>query len=335
MMNQMKQMNQMMKNNIKEFFNAIDNSDKICIIGHVAPDGDCIGSVMALYEFLIAEYDKELYIGFDGNIPYNFQGYVDKKLILTDFEDKKFDLLVVLDCSDEERLGKYKCIISNSKKVICIDHHKTNTEFADINIIDHAISSTGELLFHILKSENKQINLKIAEYIYIAIITDTGKFSYSSTSSVTHEVASELIQIGVDVAKIDNKIYNSKPISTVKAYIDCISNINFYYDNKLGIAKISDEIINKNNVNMNDIEGIVEFIREVNEVEISCVLKEYDSDLTKISLRSKNDIDVSDISKKFGGGGHAKAAGFQMNKNLKDTEIALIEELKEYLGGGQ
>lgn len=331
----MKQMNQMMKNNIKEFFNVIDNSDKICIIGHVAPDGDCIGSVMALYEFLIMEYDKELCIGFDGKIPYNFQGYVDEDLILTDFEDKKFDLLVVLDCSDEERLGKYKCLISNSKKVICIDHHKTNTEFADINIIDPEISSTGELLFHILKSENKQINLKIAEYIYIAIITDTGKFSYSSTSSVTHEVASELIQIGVDVAEIDNKIYNSKPISTVKAYIDCISNINFYYDNKLGIAKISDEIVNKNNVNMNDIEGIVEFIREVSEVEISCVLKEYDSELTKISLRSKNDIDVSDISKKFGGGGHAKAAGFQMNKNLKDTEITLIEELKEYLGGGQ
>lgn len=325
------QMNQKMKNNIKEFFNEVNNSDKICVIGHIAPDGDCIGSVMALYEFLKTEYDKDVCFGFDGKIPYNFKSYIDEKLILADFDDKKFDLLIVLDCGDEERLGKYKSLIPNSKKIICVDHHKTNTEFADINIVDPTISSTGELLFHMLKFENKQISLKMAEYIYTAIITDTGNFAYSSTSSTTHRVAAELIEIGVDVAKIDNQIYNSKPVSTVKAYIECISNINFYYDNKLGIAKISDEIVKRNNANINDIEGIVEFIREINEVEISCVLKEYNPALTKVSLRSKNDIDVSEISKKFEGGGHAKAAGFQINGNLKESEAILVKELEEYL----
>ncbi len=325
-------MNQMMKNNISEFFYAIDNSDKICVIGHVAPDGDCIGSVMALYEFLNATYDKEVYVGFDGKIPYNFKKYIDENLILSNFENEKFDLTVVLDCSDKERLGKYECVIANSKKTICIDHHKTNTEFADINIIDPKISSTGELLFHILKSENKEISLKMAEYIYIAIITDTGKFSYSSTSSITHNVASELMEIGIDIARIDNEIYNSKPINIVKAYIECISNINFYYNSKLGIAKITDEVIKKNNIDMNDIEGIVEFIREVDEIEISCVLKEYDVENTKVSLRSKNNIDVAEISKKFGGGGHIKAAGFQISKNLKDSEMIIVEELKKYLG---
>ena len=166
----------------------------------------------------------------------------------------------------------------------------------------------------------------------MAIITDTGKFSYSSTSSVTHNVASELMEIGIDISRIDNEIYNSKPINIVKAYIECISNINFYYNSKLGIAKITDDVVRKNNIDMNDIEGIVEFIREVNEIEISCVLKEYDVDNTKVSLRSKNDIDVADIAKKFGGGGHIKAAGFQINKNLKEAEMIIVDELKEYLG---
>jgi phosphoesterase RecJ-like protein len=320
-----------MKDNIKEFFNEIDNSEKICVIGHVAPDGDCIGSVMALYEFLSVEYNKDVYFGFDGKIPYNFRSYIDESLILTDFEDKKFDLLIVLDCADEERLGRYKSLISNSKKIICIDHHKTNTEFADINIVDPTISSTGELLFHILNYENKKTSLKMAEYIYTAIITDTGNFAYSSTTATTHRVAAELIDIGVDVANIDNLIFNSKPISTVKAYIDCISNINFYYDNKLGIAKISDEIIKRNNANINDIEGIVEFIREISEVEISCVLKEYNQELTKVSLRSKNDIDVSEVSVKFNGGGHAKAAGFQINANLEEAEAIVVKELEKYI----
>jgi len=238
----------------------------------------------------------------------------------------------VLDCSDKERLGKYKCVIDNSKKTICIDHHITNTKFADLNIIDPEMSSTGELLFHILKSENKEINLKMAEYIYIAIITDTGKFAYDSTSVKTHNVASELIQIGIDVSRIDNEIYNSKPINVVKAYIECISNINFYHNNKLGVAKITAEIINKNNIDMNDIEGVVEFIREVNEIEVACVLKEYNIDDTKVSLRSKRDIDVAAISKKFCGGGHQKAAGFQLNKSLEESEKIIVEEFKDYLG---
>jgi len=140
------------------------------------------------------------------------------------------------------------------------------------------------------------------------------------------------MEIGIDIARIDNEIYNSKPINIVKAYIECISNINFYYNSKLGIAKITDEVIKKNNIDMNDIEGIVEFIREVDEIEISCVLKEYDVENTKVSLRSKNNIDVAEISKKFGGGGHIKAAGFQISKNLKDSEMIIVEELKKYLG---
>lgn len=330
-MNQMKQMNQKMKNNIKDFFNEIDNSDKICVIGHVSPDGDCIGSVMALYEFLKAEYDKKIFFGFDGKIPYNFRCYIDESLILTNFDDKQFDLLLVLDCADEERLGKYKALISKSKKIICIDHHKTNTKFAHVNIIDHTISSTGELLYHILKQENKQISLTMAEYIYTAIVTDTGNFAYSSTSSTTHRVAAELIDIGVDVSKIDNLIFNSKPISTVKAYIECISNIHFYHSNKLGLAKISDEIIKRNDANISDIEGIVEFIREIDEVEVSCVLKEYSKDITKVSLRSKNNIDVSEIAIKFEGGGHTKAAGFQINASLEEAEAILVKELEKLL----
>ncbi|QSX06543.1 bifunctional oligoribonuclease/PAP phosphatase NrnA [Sedimentibacter sp. zth1] len=320
------------KTKVEKLFSLIENSSRICIVGHKFPDGDCIGSVMALYEFINSNYNKNLSVGFDGKIPFNLVDYVKQISILDDFENEQFDLTIVLDCGDLDRLGKYKCIINNSKHTFCIDHHKTNTMFADINIIDTKISSTGELLYHIFEAANKSVNLKMAEYIYIAIITDTGKFAYSSTSSQTHQVASELIEIGIDISKIDNIIYNSKPFNIVNAYVECISNISFYYNNKLGIAKITNEIVKRNNIDINDLEGIVEFIREVKETEISCVLKQTSENITKVSLRSKNNIDVSYISKKFNGGGHERAAGFSMNNSIEETEKMIVKEFIDYLG---
>ena len=122
-------------NDVKEIFNLIKNSHNICIAGHKAPDGDCIGSVMALYEFL-KPLNKELTVCIDGSIPYNYKTFVDEELIAKELYNKQFDLLVVLDCSDKERLGKFKDVFDYAKKSICIDHHKTNQSYADINIID-------------------------------------------------------------------------------------------------------------------------------------------------------------------------------------------------------
>lgn len=318
-------------NDVKEIFNLINNSQNICIAGHKAPDGDCIGSVMALYEFL-KPLNKELTVCIDGTIPFNYKPFVNEEIIAKEYGDKKFDLLFILDCSDAERLGKFKGVFDNAEKSVCIDHHKTNESFADINIIIPSMSSTGELLYDILKISGQQLTKEAATYIYIAILTDTGKFSYSNTSSDTHRKTAELIDLGVNVADIDNIIYNSKPANVVKAFIDCISGIELHYNNKFGITIITKNILENNSVDMGDIDGVVEFIREIKEVEVSCVLKEYEEKNTKVSLRSKNDIDVSKISVKFGGGGHAKAAGFEIEDTVENTKKLLIETFKEFFG---
>lgn len=320
------------QNDVKELFDIIDKSNNICIAGHKMPDGDCIGSVMALYEFL-RPMNKNLTICFDGSIPYNYKSFVDEDILSKEYDGSKFDVVIVLDCSDADRLGKFSDILNNTKKTICIDHHKTNVSFADINIIDSNNSSTGELLYDIIASVNKEkdVTKNMAEYIYMAILTDTGKFSYSSTSSNTHKIVASLIDKGVDVAKIDNLIYNSKPSNVVKAYIDCITGIKLYFDNKLGVASISQKILSDHNVEMGDIDGVVEFIREIKEVEVSCVLKEYNNN-TKVSLRSKNNIDVAEISLQYGGGGHAKASGFEIDDTLENTKKILINEFRKYFG---
>lgn len=321
----------LMMNDVKEVFNLINSSQNICIAGHKAPDGDCIGSVMALYEFL-KPFNKKLTVYIDGIIPFNYKPFVKEDVIAKEYDNNEFDLLFVLDCSDAERLGKFKDVLKNAKKSVCIDHHKTNESYADINIIDSSMSSTGELLYDILKISGRQLTKQIAEYIYIAILTDTGKFSYSNTTGQTHEKTAELIELGVGVAEIDNIVYNSKPSNVVKAFIECIGGIELYYDNKFGITSITKDILERNSVNMGDIDGVVEFIREIKEVEVSCVLKEYEEKNTKVSLRSKNDIDVSAVSVKFRGGGHARAAGFEIDDTVENTKKLLIETFKEQFG---
>ncbi len=319
----------LMMNDVTEIFNLINNSKNICIAGHKAPDGDCIGSVMALYHFL-KPLDKKLTVCIDGIIPYNYKQFINEDVLLQEYNNEEFDLLFVLDCSDKERLGKFKDVFHKAKTSVCIDHHKTNEGFADINIIDTEVSSTGELLYDVLKTSGRGLTKQIATNIYIAILTDTGKFSYSNTSGETHKITAELIEFGVDIAQIDNIIYNSKPSNIVKAYIECISSLELYYNNKFAITCITKDILERNNAEMGDIDGVVEFLREIGEVEVSCVLKEYDSNDTKISLRSKNNIDVSNISVKYGGGGHAKAAGFEIKETIENTKKILIETFKEY-----
>lgn len=318
----------MLKNDVKEIFNLINNSDKICIAGHKAPDGDCIGSVMALYNFL-KPLNKNITVLMDGNIPYNYKAFIDEKIISNSYNNEEYDLLIVLDTSDRKRLGKFENVLNNSKKKVVIDHHKTNEGFGNINIIDTEMSSTGELVYDILKAADADISLEVAALIYLAILTDTGKFSYRNTTSNTHRKAAELIDIGVNVSEIDNIVYNSKPSNIVRAFMECVSGVELYYDNKLGITAITKNILNKHNADMADIDGVVEYIREIKEVEVSCVLKENDEG-TKVSLRSKNNIDVAAVSVKYKGGGHAKAAGFDINENIESTKKIIIEEFKKY-----
>ncbi|MEL7646861.1 MAG: bifunctional oligoribonuclease/PAP phosphatase NrnA [Sedimentibacter sp.] len=321
----------LMKNDVQEILDIINKSENICIAGHKAPDGDCIGSVMALYEFL-KHQNKSTDVYIDGKIPYNYVDFMDENALMEEVSQKDYDVLFILDCSDADRLGKFGDVVSRVQKTVCIDHHKTNQAYADINIIDPDMSSTGELLYDILKLSGLEITKKAATLIYVAMLTDTGRFSYSNTSAQTHRKAAELIELGVDVSEIDNIIYNSKPANVVKAFIDCTSGIELHFGGKLGIAAITQDILEKNKVDMGDIDGIVEFIREIREVEVSCVLKETTDSFTKVSLRAKNDIDVSEVSVKFGGGGHKKAAGFELNDTVENTRKLMIETFKEYFG---
>lgn len=320
-----------MENKILQFHKTILESKKICLLSHKNPDGDSLGSIFAIHEYL-KSLNKNVDIFIDGKIPYNYKFIIPENTINYTYNDTDYDTTIILDCGDIQRLGKFKNILNKSKTSVCIDHHVTNTEFADINLIDDKISSTGELLYTIFINLKTNISKKIAEYLYISIITDTGRFTYSNTTSNTYTIAGELLNLGVDNEYINNMLYNSKPVNVVKTFIDCISNIEFYFSNKLGITAVTRDSLEKNNIHIDDIDGIVEFIREINEVKIACVLKEVSNNNIKVSLRSKNNIDVSKIAQKYNGGGHKYAAGFTINMNVNDAKLEIIKICSNFFG---
>lgn len=310
-------------------FRLINEANTICVIGHKSPDGDCIGSVTAMYMYLKG-LGKDVYTGFDGGIPYNLESFITPEMKLED-KEKKYDLLIMMDCADEFRLGNNMYLLHNANHVVCIDHHKTNSNFAEYNIIIKDFSSTGELLYHFLKMKDANITLDIAERIYLAILMDTGGFAYSSTTPDTLRVAADLLEIGVNTSELDNLLFNSMPLKLFKAFNALLSTADYYYLGQLGIIKISQDILKKYDISYADLDGLVGAIREVKEIEVSCVLKEKELGGVKISLRSKTGkVDVADICQKHGGGGHSRAAGADIDKSLYETEKMLIEDLKKY-----
>lgn len=308
-------------------FRLINESNTICVAGHKSPDGDCIGSVTAMYMYL-KELGKDVYTGFDGGIPYNLESFITPEMKLED-KEKKYDLLIMMDCADEFRLGNNMYLLEKADHIVCIDHHKTNANFAEYNIIVKDFSSTGELLYHFFKMKNININLDIAERIYLAMVMDTGGFSYSSTTSDTLRVAADLLEIGVNTSELDNLLFNSMPLKLFKAFNSLLSTANYYYSGQLGIIKISQAILEEYDLAYSDLDGLVGAIREVKEIEVSCVLKEKKAGGVKISLRSKTGkVDVAEICQMHGGGGHSRAAGADIDKSLNETEKILIEDLK-------
>lgn len=305
-------------------------SNKICIASHVQADGDNIGSILAL-GLALRKINKEVYMVKTDSIPSDFMflpGVQDIK-DLDDYND--IDLFIALDSADVERLGKNKELIQKSDFVINIDHHISNTNFGDINIVDSDSGSTAELIFKMIKILNIKIDRDIGTCIYTGISTDTGNFMYDNTSPETHLIAAELLEIGIDKKNINLNIYQSKSMEKTKLFIKTLESLETYFDNKLAIIQVTDEMLLETGTKMEDTEGIISFIRDIEFVELAIMLKEFEKDQIKVSMRSKEYVDVSELCSKFNGGGHVRAAGCTIYNSLDFAKEALIEELKKVL----
>ncbi len=317
----------------KDILALINQAQSILITSHEDPDGDSLGSQLAVHR-LLQSLDKENAIVDQGKIPFKYIFLPDIALVI-DIENYNgrtdFDLAIILECPNVERTGKVSRLIGPSTKIINIDHHPDNSGFGDLVWLEPKSSSVGEMLFDLFTSIGAAIDQETAIQFYTAILTDTGRFRFRSTTGKTMEIAGRLIELGADPRDICDRIYYSFPISTIKLMGHVLSRIRFYDDGKICILQLDRKALEESRAGLGDVDGLADYTLFGKDVQVGGLLKELNENLTKVSLRSRDRIDVSHLAHKYGGGGHFNAAGFAVNLSITEAEKILLHDLQEIL----
>ncbi len=307
----------------------IDQAGSIVILGHVNPDGDCVGSCLAVYNY-IKEWDssKAVTVRLE-RAPSKFSYLSGFDAIETEAGEETYDLCICLDSSDEERLGDFKTCFDHSAKTICIDHHITNRGYAQENVIEGHASSACEVLYGQL-DENK-ISKHVAECIYTGIIHDTGVLKYSNTSRKTMEIAGKMMEKGIDFGGIiDGSFYKKTYMQSQilgRALLESIT----FLDGRCIFSVVRKKDMDFYGVDKSDLDGIVDQLRVIEGIECAIFLYETGIHQFKVSLRSNSIVDVSRIAAYFGGGGHVRAAGCTMSGSVHDVVNNLSAHIAEQL----
>lgn len=322
-------MNSNMKLLMDKALELINKHNNIFICSHVQPDGDNIGSTLALAMAIKKLKGRNANVIKVDEVPTDFHFLPNVDMFKEQDISQNVDLLISLDSSDLNRLGVGRELLLKANKVINIDHHITNENFGDINIVYDKAGSTAEIIYKFIKNMDIDIDKDIATCLYTGISTDTGRFMYSNTTYETHLIVAELIKAGIDINNINVNIYQNRSIERTKLFLDALNNLELVLEGRVGLVSITQEMLKQNDAIMEDSEGVVSFIRDINTVEVACLLKEISRDEVKVSLRSKNHVDVSQICIKFGGGGHVKAAGCTINENIDKAKQMVLNEILE------
>lgn len=308
-----------LNNSMKIVLNDILKGKKrVALGGHVRPDGDCVGSCMGLYHYLKEQYPE---IGTDvylEEVPEAYRMIKDTDEVKTQItDDDVYDLFICLDCGDMQRLGFSMPLFENAKETLCVDHHISNDAFADNNYVVPEASSTSELIYTLLDAE--KISCASAEALYMGIVHDTGVFQYSCTSPETMEIAADLMRKGINGSEIIDKTYFEKTYIQNQILGRALLESMLIMDKKCIVSVIRQKSMKFFQAKPSDLEGIVSQLRQTKGVEVAIFLHEISPQKFKVSLRSKGKVDVSEIAKYFGGGGHVRAAGVTMEGSSHDV----------------
>ncbi|MCD7864738.1 MAG: DHH family phosphoesterase [Clostridiales bacterium] len=310
---------------------CLTNVKTVAIGGHVRPDGDCVGSCLAVYNYICDNYPDIRTDVYLEPIPEKFTflenaGRIQQ--VNTGSDLPSYDLFIALDCGDLNRLGDAAKLFTAAKRTLCIDHHLTNQSFADLNEVHPNASSASELVWYTLDPE--KVTKEIAECLYLGIAHDTGIFQYSCTSSKTMRVAGELMDRGIDYPRIVDETYYIRTYPQQKIWGKALFDSCLFLDGKCIFSMVTRADMEAFGVSAADLDGIVSELRSTAGVEVSVFLYESE-DGYKISLRSASYVDVAKIALKFGGGGHARAAGALAAGDADTIRNRLLSEIEEQL----
>ncbi len=325
-----------------EFMEQIAQAEQIAIGGHIRPDGDCIGSCLALQQYLKKKYPKKIvdvYLEKPSSIFSYLKGFDE---INTTVSEKDYDLFLALDSSSVDRLEFSEPIFNRTPKKLCIDHHISNTYYADKTLVFPEASSTSEVVYEMLLLQEKQegkteeewiawIGSEIAAAFYTGLIHDTGVFKYSNTSPRTLEIAAQLIKTGIPFTQIIDQSFYEKTYIQTQIMGRCLLESIRVMNGKVIFSALSQEIMKFYGASSEDLDGIIDQLRIIKGVEVAILLHEVKTQEYKVSMRSNHAVDVQHVAVYFGGGGHKKAAGCTMQGSVYDVINNLTGLLEEQM----
>jgi len=304
----------------------IKRNKSFAVVSHIIPDGDAIGSTLGLYNFL-SEIGKDVDVFNPDKLPSKFNflpGFFDVKDTLV---KRHYDCIFVLDCSDKDRLGPLVELLNMADVVINIDHHISNDLFADINYVDTNAGAVGEIIYNLIRINGFEISHNTAMCLYTSIVTDTGGFKYSNTTSMTLNIAGDLINTGIDFPEINRILFDSLTAQQVKLLSRVTSTLELYNNNSIAMLHVTKDMMEECGANENDASEMVNYARDIDTVEVGVFIKEVEKGKFRVSLRSKNKIDVRIIAEKFNGGGHIRAAGCTVYGDLDEVKNKVLNEI--------
>jgi len=314
----------------KQILESIEKHQKFLITTHINPDGDAIGSELAMANLLKA-MGKTVQIVNSSILPQNmlWLPHADQIQNKTDsLLNVDVDAFIVMDCPFFERIGSVKQLFKQ-QHIINIDHHISNDNFGDIDWIDYKASSVGEMVYELFGVSPHELDDDSALLIYVAILTDTGSFRFRNTTVRTHEIIAQLMQHKIEPANIYKDIYETKSFETLKLLAEVLANLERSDDKKFVWFKVTRQMLKKYNLPIASTDDFIDYARMIEGAEVIAFLRELDDPhKTKVSLRSKSDVDVNKIAGNFGGGGHAAASGCVIEQNIDDAVKSLGDVVK-------
>lgn len=324
-----------MFSNVKTFKALLESKSvqNILILPHNMPDGDTLGSAIGMYH-LITHYNKKGYIVLNDDIPSNLSFLFENEVrchTTSEVETIEFDLSVAVDCGETKLFEDRLPLFNRAKHRVNIDHHKTNTNYADTNIVEAAASSTGEMVCMIYDYLDLPFHSDSAEALYAAIVTDTGSFRYSNTRPITFEICKKLYETDFDFNRLNVEIFQNKSYEKVLLLNKVFETLHLHVDGKCAVIKLSQQMVEALALSEYDTDGIVEFVRDIKGIEVVVFIRHISGVAHKVSMRSKYNFDVSAIAQSFKGGGHTKAAGFKSDLPIDELERQVVQTIREAL----
>jgi len=319
-----------------QIIQQLKSSNDILLVSHANPDGDAIGSLIAM-GLALDGLNKKTTLFNESSIPavYRFLPAVNR-VVRQLRKPGTFDTAVILDCGDLQRIGKAADAVSKIPVIINVDHHITNTDFGDFQLIDTRASATSEIVYRLLKALAIPINSSIANSIYTGILTDTGSFRFSNTNQAAFAICEEMIMLGVNPYHIAQQVYGTYSLGRIKLLNLALDSIEISRNGKLSMMTVTSAMLNETGTQPEDADGLINYARRIEAVQVAVLVQEHVNGKKKhknqfhVSLRSDGTVDVAEIASSFGGGGHASASGFSIQAplfDIKDRIFNLAEKL--------